>query len=69
MRELKTLKDLMCEGIWINDKEIYPNIDYNDLRVEAIKWAKHYEEFDGEVPFGIKMWIMYFFDIEGGDLK
>ena len=78
MRELKTINDIKMswheEGVSYH-KDLTPPTNgdkivlVSTLKDKAIKWIKHYDEFDGEFPLGIMMWIVYFFDIKKGDLK
>ena len=66
MTELKTLKDFGAS----ND---FKNTDiYSDLRVEAVKWIKHYRSVDVDMPensISAIGFARHFFNITKGELN
>ena len=65
MKKLKTLKDFKWQTYLYNDKEGKVLKFYNDLREEAVKWVKNFEE----TSIITQAFIRDFFNLEEEDLE
>ena len=68
MSELKTLKDFGC----LRDE--FSNLDFticskDELKAEAVKWVKYYENWKIDDKPLFDNWIKHFFNLIEEDLK
>ena len=75
MTELKTLKDLKKNGIEtvsekLKLKKIFEYVDVEELKQEAIKWVKKFEQEEEWSAGKINMiWIKHFFNLTEADIQ